>query len=350
VTADEHRAVLDYLVQSREGIATHVLDAPAAIEATVAAIFGIEPQRSPVTRFLSRLLRRRWIRIVEGLLQAVEGGDERSPALREGLLSPDAARREAAIRDLGSSLSAPTAARLTHALVGRSRELGAEQDPSASLRSQLSSPDPYIRATVIYILESNREATDVDREALANDEHPLVRETLAQARTVAAGDIVAVPSTLEKMIALASISIFDALEPEDLIRLARASTETWFRRDDVLCREGEAGDELFLILAGEVSVLRRDGDTDRLVAVEGAGSCIGELSVLDSAPRAATVMASTPAVRALRLEGQSFREARNASPAVAEGIIRLLAQRLRAAGMGPSSTPSAMSSQPEREP
>lgn len=352
VTADEHRAVLDYLVRSREGIATHLLDAPAAIEETAAAIRSIEPLRSAVTRFLTRLLRRRWIRTVEGLLQVVDSGDEQTHALHEGLLSPDAAKRKSAILDLGSRLSPATAARLTDALERASRQLVAQLDPFASLRLQLSSPDPYIRATVIYILESNEAATDADRQILENDEHPLVRETLAQARAVAAGGTVAEPSTLEKMIALRAISIFDTLEPEDLVPLARAGTEVWFTQGEILCREGEIGDEVFVLLAGEVSVFRCDGDTDRIVAVEGEGSCVGELSVLDSAPREATVMASSAAVRALHFNGRSFREARNASPAVSEGIIRLLAQRLRAAAVSPPSTMSphpTISPHPQRE-
>ena len=63
--------------------------------------------------------------------------------------------------------------------------------------------------------------------------------------------------------------------------------------------------------------------------VEGPGGCIGELAVLDPAPREATVIASTVAVRALSLTGASLRHALNASPAMSEGIIRILARRLR---------------------
>ena len=147
---------------------------------------------------------------------------------------------------------------------------------------------------------------------------------LEQAGVVRAGGIVAEPSTLEKMVALRSVSIFDALEPEDLVRLARASTQVWFTQGEVLCREGAVGDEVFAVLAGEVAAVRRIGEADRIVATQGEGSCIGELSVLDSAPREATMVAASIAVRALRLDGRSFREAMNASPAVADGIIRLL--------------------------
>jgi CRP-like cAMP-binding protein len=67
----------------------------------------------------------------------------------------------------------------------------------------------------------------------------------------------------------------------------------------------------------------------RVMSVEGAGSCIGELAVLDPAPREATVVASTVAVRTLRLSGSAFRQALGASPAVSEAVIRILARRLR---------------------
>jgi hypothetical protein len=289
-----------------------------------------------VSRFLSALLRRRWIRTVEGLLEAIADADERRLTLREGLLDPDPERRRATLVDLASRCSPPTAARLIDAFE-RARHSGLQPDTPATLRLQLTSPDPYIRATACYMLESAGASSDADRQLLANDEHPLVRETLDQAGVVATGGTVAEPSTLEKMIALRSIRIFETLEPEDLIRLARASREAWFSQGEVLCREGDMGDDVYVLLAGDVSVLRNHGDDARLVAVEGAGTCIGELAVLDSAPREATVIASSIAVRALRLDGRSFREATSASPAMSDRIIRLLARRLRAANAAPAS-------------
>jgi hypothetical protein len=215
-------------------------------------------------------------------------------------------------------------------------------DAAASLRAQLRSPDPYVRATALYILQSSGSAIEADRELLADDDHPLVREMLErEGRATAAVE----PSTLEKMIALCSVKLFDALEPEDLIRLAQSSTEIWFTQGETLCREGDFGDEAFVLLAGEVSVFKRDGGDDRLVGVEGVGTCIGELSVLDPAPRASTVIVSSVAARALRVSGQALRDAREASPAVSDGIIRLLVRRLRGDTMR---SPAASAEQPER--
>jgi CRP/FNR family transcriptional regulator, cyclic AMP receptor protein len=327
VTTEEHRLVLDSLVQRREGVASYILKAPAGIEELDAAIRALERSTSPVTAFLSRLLRRRWTRTADTLIQALGSGDQKAPAWREALLSSDPARRQAAVAELASRLSPATAARLTETFTKAVTDR--QTDLVAALRTQLRSTDPYIRATAVYVLQSQGATTDADRQLLANDDHPLVRETLQQERRIADARASAEPSTLEKMIALRSVQLFDALEPEDLIRLAQSSTEVWFTQGEALCHEDDVGDEAFVLLAGEVSVFKRDAGTDRLVGVEGVGTCIGELSVLDPAPRASTVIVSSVAARALRLNGQALRNAREASPALSDGIIRLLVRRLR---------------------
>jgi CRP/FNR family transcriptional regulator, cyclic AMP receptor protein len=61
----------------------------------------------------------------------------------------------------------------------------------------------------------------------------------------------------------------------------------------------------------------------------GPGSLIGEMAVLDPAPRSATGRAGAHGVHVLRLNGDAFREVLNANPTIASGIIRTLAQRLR---------------------
>ncbi len=331
VTTDEHRLVLDRLLQQREGVAANVFDLPLAIEQAAAAVGAIDASQSPVMAFLSRLIKRRWSRTVDTLLHAVVGGDDKAAELRDDLLSGEAARRHAALTTLSARLSPALSERLTAAVTPAAAAV--VSDESTALEAQLSSADPYIRATAFYILQSKGKAA-TGREKLANDDHPLVQETLAQAQLIADESSNAEPSTLEKMIAFCSAPLFEALEPEELIRLARQSTEVWFTQGETICREGDLGDEAFLVLAGEVSIFRHDGAADRLVGVEGAGTCIGELSVLDPAPRASTVVVASVAVRALRLSGQALRDARDTSPAVSDGIIRLLVRRLRLLGRG----------------
>ncbi len=329
VTLDEHAAIVERLVEGRDGMQGHLGDLPAAIEWSAAALARLEPARSPVARFLVRLLRRRWTRAAERLVRTMAGEARMADALRDGLLAADPDGRDVTLGVLGAQVSAATARRLGEAVERARAGLGAGELP-AILRLHLASPDPYLRASALYLLQSMDAATARDFDRLTADEHPVVRETAAAARAAASGELVET-STLEKMIALQSVGIFDDLQPEDLAQLARAGSEVWYRQGETLCGQGELGDDVFVLLDGEVTVLQASDAATRHVGVEGAGSCIGELAVLDPAPREATIVASTIAVRALRLTGGAFRQALSTSPAVSEAVIRILARRLRQA-------------------
>ena len=331
VTEQEHAAVVDRLLRNKEGLAAHMLEAPADIEAAVDTIARLAQDSSPPARFLTSLLQRRAGRIADGLVQTLGGDATGVNALRDAMVSSDPSSRAAAMATLSGRLSKDAATRMSEAYARALDTAKTIADLPASLRTHFTSPDAYIRAAAFYLLESLDAATDADFAALEHDEHPIVSELVEVSKRLAAGrTIMAEPTTFAKMIGLKAVGIFDGLEPEDLAQIARAGQESWFRQNDVLCREGEMGEEVFVLLSGDVTIARRDGDTDRVVGVEGPGSVIGELAVLDPAPRQATVTASSVAVRTLRLAGTPFRKALYASPALSEVIIRRLAQRLRA--------------------
>jgi hypothetical protein len=329
VTGEEHAGVLDHLMSSREGVAAHLIDAPASIEVAALTVTRLAVVRSPVARFLEVLFTRRWRRAADGLLQALAGESDRIDEWRAGLTSTEPADRDAAVAALGVELSEAVTARLADGQRQARQAFARHEAVPDVLRIHLTSPDPYIRATAYFLLESLEAATDADREQLADDDHPIISDVLTACRSARVGDAPAESSVVEKMIGLKSIAILDDLEPEDLAQLARAGTESWFREGEALCREGEMSDDVFVLLAGEVSIVRADGDAEHVLGVEGPGSCIGELAVLDPAPRGATVVASTVAVRTLRLTGRAFRAAVSASPLVSESITRMLVRRLR---------------------
>jgi CRP/FNR family transcriptional regulator len=111
--------------------------------------------------------------------------------------------------------------------------------------------------------------------------------------------------------------------------LARACLEDEYGPNEALCFEGEPGNEVFILLAGDVKVLKTDATGERLLATEKAGGFIGEMAVLDPAPRSATLRAGAEGVRVLRLDGTAFRTSLNNDPTIASSVIRTLAQRLR---------------------
>lgn len=325
VTLDEHLAVVDRLLREREGVGAHLDESAGAVEWLAAAAEAFEALPSPATRFFVQLCRRRWHRLAEGLVRTVVSEGPAVEALRDGLLAPSAAARDEVIAVVGSLVSQATTTRLQASMSRARQDLGRASGRATLLGAQLSSPDPYLRACALYLLAASGEATDRDFDRASADEHPVVQDLARAARAVASGEGTPEASTLEKMIALRSVSVFAGFDAEDLAMLARAGREVWFTEGEHLCRESEPGDEVFVVLDGEVTVT----STGRATSVEGHGACIGELAVLDPAPREATAVASTIAVRALRLTGADFREAMASSPAVSESVIRILVRRLR---------------------
>jgi hypothetical protein len=185
------------------------------------------------------------------------------------------------------------------------------------------------------------ETTGAERAQMAADEHPLARETGMAALAAAAGETSADSSTLEKMIGLRSIGIFDDLEPEDLAQLARAGTETWFTAGEPLCHEGDVSDVVFVLLDGEVTVSQGTGADACIVGVDGRGE-------LHRRAGRARPGAARSHGRGVHRGGShaapdrgAFRQALGASPGVSEAVIRILARRLRRAlpGAVPVSQP-----------
>lgn len=88
--------------------------------------------------------------------------------------------------------------------------------------------------------------------------------------------------------ALAKIDIFRDLHPEGLERVAAICAEETYRAGEVIFREGEIGDKLYLILDGRVRISREvSGMGEEALAVLGPGSAFGEMSLVDDFPRSA---------------------------------------------------------------
>jgi hypothetical protein len=338
VTKAEHAAVLDDLLGGSLGLAARVGQEVGAIERAAMTIQALERSPSPTHDFLAELLRRRRSRSIDRLMRGLSFTleDEAERDFREGLSSDNDAERESVIERLRQLVTPQIAEQLLAAY----RETVSLKATLPTLTDMLfartKSVDPYVRAVALYALSERGAAEAEVLERMSSDEHELVRATaqsLAERMSVSSNEpSQSVPLiVIEKMIALRAVPIFSHLAPEELAELARASREAVYASGEALCIQGEQGHEVFIILAGRVNVIRTDDDgSERIVNREGAGGMIGEMAVLDPAPRAATVLAEEGGVRVLRLDGEAFRDALADDPAIASGVIRTLAQRLRA--------------------
>lgn len=124
---------------------------------------------------------------------------------------------------------------------------------------------------------------------------------------------------------LASCRLFSGVGLAVLEHVAARATEIDFPAGHVIARQNEIGTGFFVIMEGQVRVIR-DG---RQLAELGPGDFFGELSVLDGQPRNAQVVAVGPC-RCLALASWDLEALLTENPPLALVIIRGLAARLRA--------------------
>jgi putative ABC transport system ATP-binding protein len=89
---------------------------------------------------------------------------------------------------------------------------------------------------------------------------------------------------------LKGVEAFKNLTPHELTNVAERMMRKQFMPNEVIIREGDVGEELFLISEGEVEVDREGHEVARL----GPGDFFGELSLMSGNPRNATVVATKP--------------------------------------------------------
>jgi CRP-like cAMP-binding protein len=95
------------------------------------------------------------------------------------------------------------------------------------------------------------------------------------------------------------------LSPEDRAALASAMRVSEHDQGHVFIEEGAPGDELFLLLEGEVMVTRTRAGTSIALKLLRAGELFGLIALLDDEPRSATCRAAGP-VRVAVLQRRDF--------------------------------------------
>jgi len=124
---------------------------------------------------------------------------------------------------------------------------------------------------------------------------------------------------------------FDGLNEDELHDLANLTRLDTFPVEHILCREG-AFEEVFYIMAEGQAVITKkisDQEGERVLRNAGPGDFVGEMALIQNAPRAATVRAVTPCT-VLEMGKSDFESMLQRSPRLALSIIRTTLSRMRA--------------------
>jgi len=135
-------------------------------------------------------------------------------------------------------------------------------------------------------------------------------------------------SILERIMLLREIPIFADLSPEDLKYVAEIAHEEWYPQNTDIFRQGEDGSMMFVIVDGRLQVVRNMDGKDQILAERGPGDFLGEMAIIESAPRSATLHTQSE-VRVLAIDDETFKGILRERPNVSFAVLRSLSRRLR---------------------
>ncbi|MBK6322943.1 Crp/Fnr family transcriptional regulator [Candidatus Aalborgicola defluviihabitans] len=144
-------------------------------------------------------------------------------------------------------------------------------------------------------------------------------------------------SMLSNLDLIRRVSLFAMLTPAQAESLAAAVTKKRFKRGETLVEQGKLTHSLYIILSGRTRVLMTDNKAREVIlATLKSGDYVGEMSLIDSEPHSATVIADQQ-VDVLVLGRDAFLRCLGENTGMSFAVMHGLVQRLRSANQKISS-------------
>ncbi len=136
---------------------------------------------------------------------------------------------------------------------------------------------------------------------------------------------------MQRLLALKQVELFGNLSLEQLDALLQATEGQEYLDGEIICREGERGDSLYLLIDGTVDIVKGHGTPEelRLARLE-AVNYFGEMAILVDEPRSATAVA-VGRCDLMTLGGTDLKELILQMPEISFEIFRVLTARVRSA-------------------
>jgi HEAT repeat protein len=288
------------------------------------------PSRDERLDLLARGVRHRALAHGLDALRAVSrSGDPEAMAVAiENLDSPDPQQRANALETV-EAVGEPEVVRPLLTVWEAAPSSGAET--AEVVAELLRDEDPWLRACAALAVGAldRPDLRPILEELARSDENDLVRE--AATVPLKAVETLSTLSLLERVLFLSKVRLFADLPPEDLKHVAEAASEHTFPDGEVIADQGEPGDDMHVVVSGEIRVVvGRDGGPPLEVARRARGEYVGEMAILGQESRMASLVCTGP-VRTLSLDRRSFQRILRERPDVSLAVMRVLSDRLREA-------------------
>ena len=129
---------------------------------------------------------------------------------------------------------------------------------------------------------------------------------------------------------LSRVALFSLMKKKDLRRIAKLAKHHSYKKGEIIVREGARDGRLFIIISGEVEVIKGLGAGDeKPLRILRSDNYFGEMALIDDHVRTASVVAKEE-TKVLSLYQWNIREEIKKYPAIAIELLQTLGRRLRA--------------------
>jgi signal transduction histidine kinase len=125
-----------------------------------------------------------------------------------------------------------------------------------------------------------------------------------------------------------NVALFADLDDQDLKKICETVREIHLLPGDILFQEGSIGQEAYVIKDGQIEIYKNSNGVPVQLAIRKPGEVIGEMAILESAPRNASGKAISEAT-VLGISQDQFQSLINASPQAARTMLHTVTTRLK---------------------
>ena len=136
-------------------------------------------------------------------------------------------------------------------------------------------------------------------------------------------------SIMDRILFLKRVRLFSTLPPAELKQVAAIALEQYYLTGEVITRQGEPGDEMYIIVSGQVRVVAgADPRSATELARRGPGDYVGEMAIISQEPRMASLI-SEGDTRLLCIERTQFEAILRERPEAGLAVMRMLIARIK---------------------